>query len=94
MRSILLLPLVTRCLQTICVYMEQVLLYARRSNCVGGGGQVCGIVCCVSGIVKDGVLYTLHLFHHLFQKCEIEDTYEGFFASFMNNLQETLKGYN
>ena len=44
-RSILLLPLVARCLETIDVYVWRKLVR------VG----VCGIVCCVAAVVKDSV---------------------------------------
>ena len=42
MRSILLLPLVVRCLETY-MYMGHVCFYVCCADCVG----VCGIVCCV-----------------------------------------------
>ena len=44
-RSILLWPLVARCL-------EHVYFYVRCNDCVG----ICGNVYCVAGIVKDSVL--------------------------------------
>ena len=48
-RSILLLPLVARCLETIDVYIWRMLvLYVCCSNCVG----VCGNICCVAAVVK------------------------------------------
>ena len=48
-RSILLLPLVARCLETIiCMYMAHVCLYVCCSACV----WVCGKVCCVAAVVK------------------------------------------
>ena len=47
-RSILLLPLVARCLETIDVY---VCFYVCCSDCVGG----CGNVCCVTAVIKDSV---------------------------------------
>ena len=51
MRSILLLPLVARCLETIDVYICGACLFLCLlcSDCVG----VCGNVCCVSVVVKD-----------------------------------------
>ena len=48
--SILLLPLVGRCLETI-----DVCFYGCCSDCVG----VCGTICCVAGIVKDSMFSTL-----------------------------------
>ena len=46
-RSILLLPLVARCLETIeCMYMAHVCFYVCCSDCVG----VCGNVCCVAAV--------------------------------------------
>ena len=49
MRSILLLPLVVRCLETIdCMYMAHVCFYVCCSDCVG----VCGNVYCVAAVVK------------------------------------------
>ena len=53
MRSILLLPLVARCLETIyvCMYMAHVCFYLCCSDCVG----VCGNVCCVAAVVKNSV---------------------------------------
>ena len=47
-RSILLLPLVARCLETIDMCIWCVCFYVRCSDCVG----VCGNVCCVAGVVK------------------------------------------
>ena len=46
-RSILLLPHVVRCLETIDVYGACV-VYVRCRDCVG----VCGNVCCVAAVVK------------------------------------------
>ena len=49
-RSVLLLPLVARCLETIDVmYMAYVCFYVCCSDCVG----VCGNVCCVAAVVKN-----------------------------------------
>ena len=54
-RSILLLHLVARCLETIyvcmyvCMYMAHVCFYVCCSDCVG----VCGNVCCVAAVLKD-----------------------------------------
>ena len=56
-RSILLLPIVARCLETIDVCMEQVCFYVCCSDCVG----VCGEVCCVAAVVKDSVFSMLYV---------------------------------
>ena len=47
--SILLLPLVARCLETIYIYiyMAHVCFYVCCSDCVG----VCGNVCCVAAVI-------------------------------------------
>ena len=52
MRSILLLPLVARCLETIdaCIWRMFVCMSV-VSDCVG----VCGNVCCVAAVFKDSV---------------------------------------
>ena len=53
-RSILLLSLVARCLETIdvCIlYMAQVCVNVRCSDCVG----VRGNACCVAAVVEDSV---------------------------------------
>ena len=50
-RSILLLPLVARCLENRCMYMEHVCFYVCCSDCVGA----CGKVCYVAAIVKNSV---------------------------------------
>ena len=48
-RSILLVPLVTRCIETIYIYVYGAgLFYVCCSNCVGVGGNVC----CVAAVVK------------------------------------------
>ena len=51
MRSILLLPLVARCLETmeVCIWHMIVLISVVVTYCVG----VCGNVSCVAGIVED-----------------------------------------
>ena len=51
MRSILLLPLVARCLGTIDVCIWRMFVF--MSVVVGGGG--CGNVCCVASVVKNSV---------------------------------------
>ena len=55
MRSILLLPLVARCLETIDVCIWRVCFYVCCSACVG----VCGNVCCVADVVKKSVFLAL-----------------------------------
>ena len=47
-RSILLLPLVARCLETIDVCIWRMFVYVCCSDCVG----VCGNVCCVRPLLK------------------------------------------
>ena len=55
-RSIFLLPLVTRCLRdNRCMYMAHVCFHVYCSDCVG----VCGNVCCVAAVVKDRVFLAL-----------------------------------
>ena len=46
--SILLLPLVARCLETLYECMAHVCFYVCCSDCVG----LCGNVCCVAAVVK------------------------------------------
>ena len=50
-RSILLLPLVARCLETIDVCIWRMFFLCCCSDCVG----VCGNVCCVAAVVKNSV---------------------------------------
>ena len=52
-RSILLLPLVARCIETIYMYMAHVCFYVCCSDCV----WVCGNVCCVAAVVKEIVFF-------------------------------------
>ena len=47
--SILLLPLVDRCIENRCMYMAHVCFYVCCSDCV----VVCGNVCFVAAVVKD-----------------------------------------
>ena len=55
-RSILLLPLVARCLETIDVcIMAHVCFYV----CCSDGVGVCGTVCCVAAVVKNSVFLAL-----------------------------------
>ena len=53
-RSILLLPLVARCLETIdvCIW-RMFVFYVCCSDCVG----FCGNVCCVAAVVKNSVFF-------------------------------------
>ena len=48
-RSILLLPLVSGCIETICVCIWRMLVFMSVVVTVG----VCGNVCCVAAVVKD-----------------------------------------
>ena len=53
-RSILLLPLVARCLETIDVCIWRMLVFMSGcSDCVG----VCGNVCCVAAVIKNSVFF-------------------------------------
>ena len=59
-RSILLLPLVARFLETIdvcirCMYKAYVCFYVCCSDCVG----VCGNVCCVAAVVQNRAFLAL-----------------------------------
>ena len=56
MCSILLLPLVARCLETIdvCIW-HMFVFYVCCSDCVG----VCGNACCVTVVVKNSVFFSL-----------------------------------
>ena len=55
-RSILLLPLVARCLETIDVCIRRMfVVHVCCSDCVG----VCGNVCCVAAVVKNSVFLAL-----------------------------------
>ena len=67
MRSILLLPLVARCLEDncICMYMAHVCFYVCCSDCVG----VCGNVCCVAVVLKDSV-FSLGVLKYVVCLCE------------------------
>ena len=69
-RSILLLPLVARCLETNrCMYMAHVCFYVCCSDCVG----VCGNVCCVAAVVKNSVFFSLGVLKYvvcLCRKCD------------------------
>ena len=50
--SILLLPLVARCLETRFMYMAHAYFYVFCSDC----GGVCGNVCCVAAVVENSVV--------------------------------------
>ena len=64
-RSILLLPLVTRCLETIDVCMAHVCFYVYCSDCVG----VCGNDCCVSAVVENSVFFCLGVLKYVVCLC-------------------------
>ena len=65
-RSILLLPLVARCLETIDVcIMAHVYFCVCCSDCVG----VCGNVCCVSAVVKNSVFSSLGVLKYVVCLC-------------------------
>ena len=68
MRSILLLPLVARCLETIdvCMYVAHVCFYVCCSDCVGG---VFGNVCCVATVVKHSVFFSLGVLKYVVCWC-------------------------
>ena len=55
-RSILLLPLVARCLETIDACIWRTFVFMSVVVTVWG---VCGKVCCVAAVVKDSVFLTL-----------------------------------
>ena len=56
MRSILLLPLVDRCLETIdvCMYVAHVCFYV---GCMIVWREVCGKVCCVVAVVENSFFF-------------------------------------
>ena len=62
MCSILLLPLVARCLETIDVCEWRMFIYGCCSDYVG----ICGNVCCVAGVVQDSVFLTLECLSMLY----------------------------
>ena len=57
MSSILLLPLVARCLVTIDVCIRHMFVFMSVVVTVGGG--VCGNVCCVADVAKNSVFLAL-----------------------------------
>ena len=61
MRSILLLPKDKR-----CMYMVHVCFYVCCSDCVG----ICGNLCCVVGVIKDGVFLALECGVCLCKRCD------------------------
>ena len=63
MRSILLLPLMARCLETIDVCIWHMLVF--MSVVVG----VCGNVCCVAAVVKKSVFYSLGVLKYVVCLC-------------------------
>ena len=58
MHSILLLPLVARCIETIDVCIWRMFVFMSVVVTVLG---VCGNVCCVAAVVKDSVLFFLEV---------------------------------
>ena len=66
MRSILLLPLVARCLETIdvCIW-RMFVFFVCCSDCVG----VCGNVCCVAAVVKNSVFFSLGVLKYVVCLC-------------------------
>ena len=67
-RSILLLPLVARCLETIDACIWRMFFYVCCSDCV----VVCGNDCCVAAVVKDSV-FSLRVLKYvvcLFKGCD------------------------
>ena len=65
-RSILLLHLVARCLETIdvCIW-RMFVFYVCCSDCVG----VCGNVCCVAAVVKNSVFFSLGVLKYVVCLC-------------------------
>ena len=65
-RSILLLPLVDRCLEdNRCMYMAHVSFYVCCSDCVG----VCGNFCCVAAVVKNSGVLSLGVLKYVVCLC-------------------------
>ena len=66
MRSILLLPLVARCLETIdvCIW-RMFVFYVCCCDCV----EVCGNVCCVAAVVKNSVFLSLGVLKYVVCLC-------------------------
>ena len=66
MRSILLLPLVARCIDTLDVCLWRMCVYC--SDCVG----FCGNVCCVAAAVEDSV-FSLVVLKYVVCLCRGDD---------------------
>ena len=67
-RSILLLPLVARCLETIDVCIWRMFVFMSVVVTVGGG--VCGNVCCVAAaVVKNSVFFSLGVLKYVVCFC-------------------------
>ena len=66
-RSILLLSLVARCLETIdvCIWRMFIFMSVCCSDCVG----VCGNVCCVAAVVKDSGFLSLGVLKYVVCLC-------------------------
>ena len=60
-RSILLLPLVARCIETIDVCIWCMFVFLCSSDCVG----VWGNVCCVAAVVKDSGFFSLGVLKYI-----------------------------
>ena len=63
MRSVLLLPLVARCLETIDVWF---IFYVCCNDCVG----VCGNVLCVATVVEDSDFFSLGVWKYVVCLCK------------------------
>ena len=66
--SILLLPLVARCLETIDVCIWRMFVF--MSVVVIVWGIVCGNVCCVAAVVKDSVFFSLGVLKYAVCLCK------------------------
>ena len=66
MRSILLLPLVARCIGTIDVCIWHMCVFMCCSDCVG----VCGNDCCVAAVVKDSGVLSLGVLKYVVCLCK------------------------
>ena len=67
MRSILLLPLMTRCLETIVVCIWHMFVFMYVVVTVWG---FCGNVCCVVAVVKDNVFFSLGVLKYVVCLCK------------------------
>ena len=90
MRSILLLPLVARCLETIDICMWRMFVFVCCSDCVG----VCGNVCCVAAVGKDSVfsLEVLFLLRPIIDTLNISDYIIYMDAIGANCMPNTILG--